>query len=130
MTWPNNIAGRPSGIVVYRLSKTRKSIVPMTISGVAKGINIKRLDARAVRPRQRARPRASATPSGVAMSMVKKASQRLLTSASRSDGSCQSERSGSSNHQRNEKPCQVLRDRPELKANWMAISTGTSDQMT
>ena len=27
-----------------------------------------------------------------------------------------------------EKPCQTLLDRPSLNENWIAISTGTSDQ--
>ena len=39
-----------------------------------------------------------------------------------------SELVGSPQYQRNEKPCQVLRERPTLNENWMAISTGTSDQ--
>ena len=48
----------------------------------------------------------------------------------RSDGSCSSERVSSPHHQRNEKPCHVLRERPELNENWMAISTGTIDHST
>ena len=62
------------------------------------------------------------------MSIVSPARVRLFTIASRSDSSCHSDRSGSPHHQRNEKPCHVLRERPELNENWIAISTGTIDQ--
>ena len=32
-------------------------------------------------------------------------------------------------NQRNEKPCHVVRERPPLKANAIAITTGRTDQM-
>ena len=125
--WPSSIAGRPSGMLVYRLSNTRNSIAPITISGVDSGTSISRFDARAVRPRQRASPSASPTPSGVAISIVSAASVRLLIIAWRRAGSWNSDRWSSPHHQRIEKPCHVLRDRPELNENWTAISTGTID---
>ena len=31
-------------------------------------------------------------------------------------------------HQRSEKPCQIVRERLALNENWIAISTGTIDQ--
>ena len=119
---------RPSGIAVYRLSKTRNSIVPMTISGVDSGISISRFEPRATGPRQRDSPSASATPSGTAIAIVSRASTTLFHIACLRSGSWASELVGSSHHQRNEKPCHVLRERPELNENWMAISTGTIAQ--
>ena len=64
------------------------------------------------------------------MSIVSTASTRLFCIAWRSDGSCSSDRVSSPHHQRTENPCHVLRDRPELNENWMAISTGTIDHST
>ena len=44
--------------------------------------------------------------------------------------SCHTERSGSPQYQRIEKPCHAVRDRPALNENSTAISTGTSDHTT
>src|SRR5262245_21793525 len=96
----------------------------MTIAGVASGSSIRPFAAVEVRERHRVRPSASATPSGVAISTVKAASRRLFVSASRRLGSCQTEPIGSCQYQRNEKPCQAVRDRPELNDNWTAMTTG------
>ncbi len=51
----------------------------------------------------------------------------MCPSASRSEGSW-STLPVSPVNQRNENPCQVVRERPSLKANAMAISTGSSAQ--
>ncbi len=53
-------------------------MLPMTISGVASGRSIKPFAGRWCVPRQRVNPSASATPSGVATSIVMIASRRLL----------------------------------------------------
>ncbi len=60
----------PSGMKLNRLTKTRNSETPITSSGVTSGNSMMKLEAEASRPRQRARPSASSTPSGVAISMV------------------------------------------------------------
>ena len=129
VTWPSSIAGRPSGIDRVQVvedeeqhrcpSRSRASPAGSASAGSTPARS---------RPRQRASPSASATPSGVAISIVSTASSRLFDQrlAQRS-GRASSERVGSPHHQRNEKPCHVLRDRPELNENWIAISTGTSD---
>jgi hypothetical protein len=41
--------------------------------------------------------------------------------------SCQTDRVGSPQYQRNENPCQLVRDLPSLKENITAMSTGSSD---
>src|SRR3954452_7443461 len=79
------------------------------------------------RDRHRVRPMASATPSGVATISVRTPRTRLFRSEWNMLGSSKTEPSLQQYHCR-EKPCQVLRDRPSLKENWMAISTGTRDQ--
>src|SRR5258705_8442068 len=101
----------------------------MTISGVASGSSIRLFAARLDRRRQRVRPSAIATPSGVATSVVRSASHRVLDRARRRLGSPTTEPESPTYH-RNEKPCQVLRERPALKENWIATSTGTSDHRT
>src|SRR5262245_44910688 len=85
--------------------------------------------ARLDRPRHRARPSASATPSGVATRVVNRASWSVFVSARRRLGSPATEPL-SPQYQRVEKPCQALRERPALNENWMATSTGSSDQAT
>src|SRR5262245_1746721 len=102
----------------------------MTISGVARGNNISPLAAALPRPSQRVSPSASATPSGVATAVVSAASSMLLNRARRRLGSAATEPTGSPQYHRVEKPCQELRDRPALNENWMAITTGSSDQIT
>ncbi len=100
----------------------------MTISGVTRGKSMSMLAGCAPRPRHRASPTASATPSGVAMTIVNAASLRLWNRARRRLGSCQTERSGSPRYQRSEKPDHALRERPALKENSTAMITGTRDQ--
>src|SRR5689334_14302773 len=80
-----------------------------------------------VRERHLVRPMASATPSGVDTITVATPRIRLLPSAWNMLGSSTTEPSLQQYHC-SEKPCQVLRERPSLNENWMAISTGTSDQ--
>ena len=79
------------------------------------------------RPRQRWRPSASATPSGVATATQITASSSVCPSASRSAGSW-STLPFSPVNQRKENPCQVVRERPLLNANAIAISTGSTAQ--
>ena len=79
----------------------------------------------APRPRHRASPRASATPIGVAITIVAIARIKLCRIAATSVGSFRTDRSGSSIHHRSENPCQTLRDRPALNENPIAITTGT-----
>ena len=88
----------------------------MTISGVTSGSSISVLTEPLPRPRQRCRPSASATPSGVATATQITASSSVCPSASRSAGSW-STLPVSPVNQRNENPCQVVRERPSLKAN-------------
>jgi hypothetical protein len=59
---------------------------------------------------------------------VSAASLRLWNSEFRSAGSCQTERVGSSQYQRSEKPCQALRERPSLNEKATAMATGRIDQ--
>jgi hypothetical protein len=79
-------------------------------------------------PRQRCRPIASITPSGTQTSVVSTPSRSVWIRAVCRVSSCQTERSGSPTYQRSEKPCQLVRERPSLKENAAAISTGSSDQ--
>ena len=79
------------------------------------------------RERQRVSPIASITPSGVAIRTVSTPRTRLFSSAFSRLGSSPIEPSAQQYHC-SEKPCQVLRERPSLKENCTAISTGSSDQ--
>src|SRR5262249_51050557 len=78
-------------------------------------------------PCQRSRPSANATPSGTAIAVVRTPSSRVWPRAPCSVGSCHTDRFGSPQYQRNEKPCQVVRDLPALKENRIATATGSSD---
>ena len=99
----------------------------MTISGVTSGSSIRPLTVPLPRPRQRWRPSASITPSGVATATQMTARSSVCPSASRSASSW-STLPVSPVNQRVEKPCQVVRERPSLNANAIAISTGSTDQ--
>ena len=101
----------------------------MTISGVTSGSSISELTVPLPRPRQRCRPSASATPSGVATATQITASSSVWPSASRSAGSW-STLPVSPVNQRKENPCQVVRERPSLNANAIASSTGSTAQRT
>ena len=114
----------------YTCWNTSSSDTPITISGVTSGNSIRKLDAPDPRPRQRARPSASITPSTVATTMSAPASFRLWTREWRRSGLCHTESTGSPQYQRVENPAQDVRDRLALNENWIAISTGTIDQMT
>ncbi len=70
------------------------------------------------RPRHLARPRASATPKGVATSIVSPANRRLWVKARRRESSWATE-AASVRYHRVEKPCQTLRERPALNENWI-----------
>ena len=85
------------------------------VSGMTKDSSITMLAPSGSRPRQRSTPRAKATPSGTVMAVASTPSRRVWISAVCSVASCQTERSGSPQYQRNEKPCQSVRDRPALK---------------
>src|SRR5206468_2290352 len=100
----------------------------MMISGVTKENSITKFDVPEPRLRHRLIPTANSTPIGTATSIVSVASLRLCRSAVRMVGSCATDSSGSPQYHRNEKPCQVLLLRPELKENSTARATGTSDQ--
>ena len=78
-------------------------------------------------PRQRWSPRARATPSGVATATQMTARTSVCFSAPWRAGSWSTLPVAPVN-QRNENPCQVVRERPSLKANRIAIATGTIDQ--
>ena len=56
------------------------------------------------------------------------ASTSVCLSADCRSGSWNTLRFGSVQNQRSEKPCQVVRERPSLNANRIAIATGTTDQ--
>ena len=73
-------------------------------------------------------PSANATPSGTVITVASTPSTRVWISAVCRLASCHTDRIGSPQYQRNEKPCQVVRDRPALNENRTAISTGSSDQ--
>jgi hypothetical protein len=104
----------------------------MTNSGVTNATSIRKLDAFDPRPRQRASPMASATPIGDATSILRTASLRLWFNAKRSQGSwsTDSAASGEPAYHQVEKPCQLLRDRPALNENCIAMATGIKDQST
>ncbi|MDF2825072.1 MAG: hypothetical protein K0R68_2480 [Mycobacterium sp.] len=81
------------------------------------------------RPRHRSTPMANSTPNGTVISVAMTPSLRVWNNAVCSAASCQTERVSSPQYHRNEKPCQSLRDRPSLKENHTAISTGSSDHI-
>ena len=54
-------------------------------------------------------------------------SLNVCSIAPRIAASCSSESVGSAVHQRSEKPCQALRDRPALNEKITAITTGSID---
>lgn len=108
------------------MMKTRYSAAPSTISGVTRGTSAIPLDALLIGERHRVRPRASRTPSGVATSTVRTPRIRLFSRERIREGSVQTDPSVQQYHCV-EKPCHVLRDRPSLNENWMAITMGTID---
>src|SRR5438093_13704264 len=112
---------------VRSLTNTRNSDTPMISSGVTNENSMRKFAEVAVRLRHRSSPMAKATPRGTEISMVSEASFRLWARAERSAGSCQTERLGSPQYQRIEKPCHALLDLPELKENSTAMATGASD---
>ena len=84
--WPIACAIVPSGMNVRRWTKTSRSAVPITISGVTSVASETARDVPAPRPRQRVSPMASATPSGTVTSTAIAASLRLWKRAERSVG--------------------------------------------
>ena len=79
------------------------------------------------RPRQRWRPRARVTPSGTECPTQITARSSVCLSELWSAGSWRTLPVAPVN-QRNEKPCQVVRERPLLNAKRIAIATGRIDQ--
>ena len=73
-------------------------------------------------------PIANAVPSGTAIRTVRIESLKVCTIAWRSAGLVHRESNGSWYHHRIEKPCHVLRERPELNEKMIAITTGRIDQ--
>ena len=67
-------------------------------------------------------PIANATPSGTVITVVITPSVSVWISAWCRLASCQTERTGSPQYQRIEKPCQDVRDRPSLNENSTAMS--------
>ena len=125
---PIACAGVPSGMNVSRCTKTSRSAVPITISGVTSVANEIPREVPAPRPRQRVSPMASASPSGTVTSTAMAASRRLCSSAELSSVSCRTERSGSPVYQRSDQPWEVERDRPSLNEKRIAMRIGTIDQ--
>src|SRR3954462_4254973 len=122
-TWPRSIAGRPSGMNWYRLTNTRSSAEPTTISGVTNGTRAMPLATLLLRERQRVSPIASMTPRGVATSTVADPRIRLFFKDRSKLGSSPIDPSAQQYHCV-ENPCQTLRDRPLLNENCTAIRTG------
>ncbi len=79
------------------------------------------------RPCHRSSAIANSVPSGTAISTVRIESLKLCGIAPRNAGSWKSESFGSCHHQRSEKPCHVLRDRPALNEKMIAMITGRID---
>ncbi len=129
VTCPIACAVEPSPIPGSTWRNSSSSATPITISGVTSGSSMTVLIVPPPGPRQRCNPSARATPSGVAMSTQTTPRKRVWRSAPCSAGSC-STLPLSPVNQRVEKPCHVVRERPLLKANRIAIPTGISDQRT
>src|ERR1700722_14470920 len=129
VTWPTTWAVVPRWIRLNGTSanwvNTTNSDTAITISGVTSGISISELAAAEPRPRQRARPSASRTPSGVAIAMSSAASSRLCSSAD-VYVELNTDRVELPHHQRVENPCQLERDLPALNENRIAIATGAN----
>ena len=109
---------------------SRNSPTANTSSGVTSGSSMTTFETPEPRPRQRCSPIASATPSGVAITIESPASTSECSSADHKVGSLRTLRVGSVQNQRSEKPCEDVRERPSLNAKRIASSTGTSDQAT
>ena len=129
--WPIACAAVPRPIAVngrksWRNSRSRDT--PITISGVTSGSSIMMLTVPEPRPRQRCRPIASVTPSGVATSTEMIASIEGVLERRLQVGVVQHRVALSPVNQRSENPCQVVRDRPALNANRIATATGRIDQ--
>jgi hypothetical protein len=88
-------AGVPSPMNPNSCVKRMNIDAPITSSGVTSGISISPFAAVPERLCQRCRPSASATPSGVAISIAKNASSSEWYIACRRVSSCQTEPSGS-----------------------------------
>ena len=99
------------------------------ISGTTKDSSIVKLASPGPRPRHRSMPIANSVPSGTASSIVRTPRRTVWNIAVRRSGRYRSDSAavGSPTHHRNEKPCHALRDRPALKENATAMSTGMMD---
>ena len=107
---------------------TNSSATASSTSGMTNDTSISMLAPDGSRPRQRSMPIANITPSGTVISVAMTPSFSVCNSAWCSVASCHTDRVGSPQYQRNEKPCHVVRDLPSLNENITAISTGSSDQ--
>src|SRR4029453_16657544 len=74
---PEDLGHRPQSHEAERGQKNKNNSTPITISGVTSGKSIRKLAGLAPQPVQRARPMASATPRGVAISIVTAGSWRI-----------------------------------------------------
>ena len=99
---------------------SRNSETARISSGVMNENIITKFVAAALRPRQRSRPSANATPSGTASSVVSDASFSVCTIACRIAGSCSNESSGSLSHHRRENPVKLEIDRVLLNEKRIA----------
>ena len=124
MTSPTTCAVVPGWIrlngTIGSCVNTSSSETAITISGVTSGIGISAFAAPEPRPRQRVKPRASITPSGVAITMSRPARIEAVNQRVRVGGSWKIDWVGSLHHQRKENPCQTLRELPSLKENRIA----------
>ena len=110
-------------IVMRNSSETASSV-----SGMTKDSSINALAVSGSRPRQRSMPIAKSTPSGTVMRVVITPSLIVCTTAVCRLASCHTDRIGSPQYQRIEKPCHAVRERPSLNENSTATATGSNDQ--
>src|ERR1700721_1535762 len=128
VTRPRVSAIVPRGTAVNSTVNTKNIATPKISSGMTKDRIITKLNVEGTAPRQRLMPRAKATPSGTAMTVVSTDSRTVWMTAACSAGSCSTELTGSLKYQRQEKPCQVACDLPLLNENSTAMAIGISDQ--
>ena len=94
--------------IVTRNSRATAS----SVSGMTNDSSISTFAPSGSRPRQRSMPIANSTPSGMVMTVVMTPSLSVWTTAVCRLASCHTERIGSPQYQRIEKPCQAVRDLP------------------
>ena len=114
-----------SGVTIWLTRNS--SATASNVSGMTKDSSITKFAPSGSRPCHRSMPRAKATPSGTVIAVARTPSTRVWTSAVCSVSSCHTDRMGSPQYQRNEKPCHKVRDRPALKEKSTAMITGSRD---